>query len=1216
MGGPGVLAAACLLPALQAQLILNVVEIGGDAEATDTVVAQWTGQTFVNGVANEPIPGTAADAPYTVGYFGPNAPAYVDRNHRYADDPGNNLPIPFYLLDGEYIMSGNDNRDNDPYQLDVTVSKDVLVYMLIDNRTNDGNNADPPTIGPGTGFMEWIDDSWQPVKRTGNRAGNPDWPDEVGIDEGADGDIDQWFSIYVKAFPAGTFSLFQANNPGRNMYGVVITEPPTAPVMGPVTGTPISFSSYIVEQGGVTLDLGTLQVQLDGTEVSATAQRDADRINLTYNHFAATGMPFEPGSKHTVRVSVKDTTGSQYSYEKTFTVGTYALVPPEYAVSSATTPGMKVSTYQTAEAPAPNLNSLATTEQWWARGLPVDGPPWDNIYFEFDPSFTDGVQTVNWVADMDLYLGDIDDTPADGPDHFNSVLPEGNPQPNSFVPGIPGNTGSTEYYVVEVTTYLQLQPGVYRMGVNSDDGFKVSVAPGQPSPTGMTLGLFDGGRGASDTEFDFFVSEAGYYPFRLLYWQGTGGASCEWYTVDLETGERYLVNGPGSPIKAFQQANDRAHVSKVLPADGFMGVNTPQPTVRIELEDGATQVDAASISLSIDGTPVTPTVTKSSTTTVVTYTPTEPLSPGFHEVAFSAMDNGSPAVALDFTSQLFSPWLPLDKPPYQASEDGLLVVEAEYYHQTIPRGNHEWTFLTQVPDYSGPGYLQALPDGVGGTTSNYPGFLDQNPELIYRVNFPQAGMYYVWVRGQATGGNDDSVHAGIDGDSPPTVQRIDGMGGYNPRNVWVWVPGIHDTNPDTGDNRATITVPSPGEHTIHFWQREDGFKFDKFILTLDPDFVPVGQGPDPSRFVGEAPPPAVAITAPADWAKLPAGDVTLTATASDTDGTITKVEFFANGEKIGEATSEPWQIVWSNPPAGRYSLQAIATDNSNDTGKSAFIRVQVGNPPPLALFVVDNATAPNAADAAFADRLSAFGFDVWLRSAAESLSEDASFAELVVVSSTVNSGAVGTKFRDVPVPLITWEQALQDDMLMTLNTGNVDRGTVADQTELVIVDAAHPLAAGLPAGNHAIVTTPSTFNWGVPAASAAVIATLADGSGHACLYAYDQGALLIDGATPAPGKRVLLPLGDDAYAAMTPEGLALVDAAITWATGRTPQQGAPKFDPPTLSGTTLTISWSGGGTLQESEDLVTWQDVSPAPAGNTYTVDVTAGPRKFYRLRQ
>ncbi len=103
-----------------AQNITNVVETNGDNEATDTIPAKWTGQTFTVTVADEPFVGAVVGNPYTVGTFGNQAPTYVDRAHRYLNHLGSGatLPppvdfvIPAYLLGQEYIMSGNDNRDN------------------------------------------------------------------------------------------------------------------------------------------------------------------------------------------------------------------------------------------------------------------------------------------------------------------------------------------------------------------------------------------------------------------------------------------------------------------------------------------------------------------------------------------------------------------------------------------------------------------------------------------------------------------------------------------------------------------------------------------------------------------------------------------------------------------------------------------------------------------------------------------------------------------------------------------------------------------------------------------------------------------------------------------------------------------------------------------------------------------------------------------------
>jgi hypothetical protein len=215
----------------QAAYITAVAETGGDNDA-DTIPAKYTGETWTITTANRPFTGAVVGNSYTVLSFGNGVPSFVDRNHRYFDDPGTGgnpaLNIPAYLIDGDYIMTGNDNRDNATYRLDVTVGVPVTAYMLIDNRLQDGNNADPPTFGAAN--MQWIlNDGWTATSNGLNRFSNPGVPDEVGFDEAQDNDIDQWYSVYRKDFPAGTFSLFQADNTGRNMYGVVIVpEPATA----------------------------------------------------------------------------------------------------------------------------------------------------------------------------------------------------------------------------------------------------------------------------------------------------------------------------------------------------------------------------------------------------------------------------------------------------------------------------------------------------------------------------------------------------------------------------------------------------------------------------------------------------------------------------------------------------------------------------------------------------------------------------------------------------------------------------------------------------------------------------------------------------------------------------------------------------------------------------------------------------------------------------
>jgi hypothetical protein len=110
-------------------------------------------------------------------------------------------------------------------------------------------------------------------------------------------------------------------------------------------------------------------------------------------------------------------------------------------------------------------------------------------------------------------------------------------------------------------------------------------------------------------------------------------------------------------------------------------------------------------------------------------------------------------------------------------------------------------------------------------------------------------------------------------------------------------------------------------------------------------------------------PPTVTLTQPADGASFTApATIGLSATASDTDGTVTKVEFFNGVTKLGEDTTAPFGFTWSGVGAGSYTLTARATDDLGATATSAPSRITVGTtnvPPTVSLtFPADGASFP------------------------------------------------------------------------------------------------------------------------------------------------------------------------------------------------------------------------------------------------------------------
>jgi hypothetical protein len=84
-------------------------------------------------------------------------------------------------------------------------------------------------------------------------------------------------------------------------------------------------------------------------------------------------------------------------------------------------------------------------------------------------------------------------------------------------------------------------------------------------------------------------------------------------------------------------------------------------------------------------------------------------------------------------------------------------------------------------------------------------------------------------------------------------------------------------------------------------------------------------------------------TSPANGSRFNAPTaIPVTADATDTDGSVTSVRFFANGNLIGTDMTAPYQIEWSGMQRGiNYVLTARATDNENAESSSSPISISV-----------------------------------------------------------------------------------------------------------------------------------------------------------------------------------------------------------------------------------------------------------------------------------
>jgi hypothetical protein len=963
-----------------------------------------------------------------------------------------------------------------------------------------------------------------------------------------------------------------------------------------IQALPSSFAVTVLDSATTQLDTNNIAIKLNGTAVSSsnvsTVRTASDTSLVVYSN---PGTPFAAGSTNTVEVTVKDNTGAPVTATLTFVVGAYATVPANFNAGTADTskPGFKVRTVQLPAA-IPLNNSTADSELLLSGQI-------------LDPNTgLTATNTANLSGAVNGYFSETNVINY----NINAVVTlfnADNGHPDAFFPGIPGSEGNSLNFVTEAQAYLALKAGSYQMGVNSDDGFKLSVGPDIGDVLGVTLGEFSGGRGVSESLFSFYVPADGVYPFRLVYEQGGGDASLEWYV--MINGQRVLINdlSATSTVKAYQAVTTptRPFIKSVTPVNTQAGVKLTN-VISFTLQNGRVSVNNGSIALKVNGTNVTPVVTASVNGAVVTYAPLGGLKNStVYNLQLTYSDNGTPVLTRTANLSFVTERVAITLPPLQEI-GGLVVWEAENFDTNIVRGGHQWTFGSSITNYSGEGYMQALPDSDSGTPNDPLTIPTTAAEIDYKINFQTPGVYYIWLRGYAPSGSSDSVHSGLDfgADSALLEQsiRITGFA-----TAFSWQRGRQ--TPSTGN--PYVMVDTAGDHVFNIWMREDGMIVDKILLTTDANYVPAGAGPAENLRVGQIP-PVISISSPTNNATFAAGaNVSFNVNATISAGTITNVEYFANGVKIGQTNSTTAAFTFNSAPTGRYVITAKATSAAGISTTSSPIAIVVGNPPEDVLFV--NATGgPNAADLAVMAHLrNDLGMNVTNIADNLSATSDALGKTLIVISSSVSSGNVGDKFRLVSVPVLNWENALEDNFLLTADAGG--HGSTTGQTNIQILDASQSMAAGL-SGVVTIADTPAEFSWGVPVAGSINIAALTDGSGNVTIYGVDKGTLLIDGVTTNAARRVHFLIGDATYTALNASGKALFDAAVGWALNKTLGLPQPKLSVVLAAGGQVNITWTNGGTLYAAPS-VTGPWTTTGNTSGSFSASAS-GSMQFYQVKR
>ncbi|HIG30437.1 MAG TPA: hypothetical protein EYQ50_22620 [Verrucomicrobiales bacterium] len=132
---------------------------------------------------------------------------------------------------------------------------------------------------------------------------------------------------------------------------------------------------------------------------------------------------------------------------------------------------------------------------------------------------------------------------------------------------------------------------------------------------------------------------------------------------------------------------------------------------------------------------------------------------------------------------------------------------------------------------------------------------------------------------------------------------------------------------------------------------EETLFVDGFGISLDPQVV-FGE-----TLINRI--PAAVLSLPLEGAEFQEGEtIAISVEASDSDGSVTLVEFFVDGVKIGEKNEFPYEIQWKPPSKGSYEIGVSAIDNLGAVSgfQSHLINVVVSKPnfPPEVVLIRPN----------------------------------------------------------------------------------------------------------------------------------------------------------------------------------------------------------------------------------------------------------------------
>jgi hypothetical protein len=430
-------------------------------------------------------------------------------------------------------------------------------------------------------------------------------------------------------------AIYQGGLAGSNVLQVVTKLPPSIGGLTPgpgfvgASGNPILAAT--ITDKDLAANPATVTLALDGTQVAATVNKTN---GITQVDYEVTNL-LAADSSHTVTLSFNDSNSppDHITTNWSFVVLNYPAIPttaaqPTGAVNTAAgNVGFQMRVSQISDqaietAVGGGYGYLAASvdrAEAQLAGVLVD-PMTGALQVETATPgpLPNGAYSIGTVVDFSYSGNQQGDT-------FTNYTEQ-------TIPGLAATDDAN--LAVEIVTYLYLTAGFHQFGMNAADGFRITIGTNAYDSFSTQVGLYDTRSIPLDTLFGFAVPQTGYYATRIVWFRtgslpdNSGSAGLQFYSI-APSGGKILINDSTTPgyVPAYQtnSAPYGPYVSYAGPTaflSTYSGDDWGSPSVQLKIHDGSSAaVTESSVKLSVDGSPVSATVTNSAGVTTVSYTP-------------------------------------------------------------------------------------------------------------------------------------------------------------------------------------------------------------------------------------------------------------------------------------------------------------------------------------------------------------------------------------------------------------------------------------------------------------------------------------------------------------------------------------------------------------------------------------------------------------------